>query len=209
MKKASASAVQRKVALRMPIRISGTPPRAGTETAHAGDCSRKQQPGDPSVGGLSRAEIAKAGARQHHARLEGGVCDGVEGDEMIRFGLRRLALMAGSVAVLCTAVAATAQGDGPRRAVLAGSKPAWTAAASSAVAVPAAAHGIDAKVWLAPRDASALDALARAVSDPSSPRYGQFLSADQARAQFAPTSDQVTQVSTWLAGAGLTVRSVG
>jgi subtilase family serine protease len=128
---------------------------------------------------------------------------------MIRFGLRRLALMAGSVAVLCTAVAATAQGDGPRRAVLAGSKPAWTAAASSAVAVPAAAHGIDAKVWLAPRDASALDALARAVSDPSSPRYGQFLSADQARAQFAPTSDQVTQVSTWLAGAGLTVRSVG
>ena len=64
-------------------------------------------------------------------------------------------------------------------------------------------------MWLAPRDAAQLDALATAVSDPSSAQYGQFLSADQVRAQFAPTADQVTQVSTWLSGAGLTVGAVG
>ena len=106
---------------------------------------------------------------------------------MKRFPLRRLALVAGSIAVLSTAVAATAQGDGPGRAVLADTKPAWTAAATTAATVPAAEHGIDAKVWLAPRNASLLDALATAVSEPSSPQYRQFISAGQYRAQFAPT----------------------
>ena len=55
--------------------------------------------------------------------------------------------------------------------------------------------GIRAKVWLAPRNADALDALATAVSDPSSPQFGQFLSEPQYRAQFAPTADQVAQVT--------------
>jgi subtilase family serine protease len=124
------------------------------------------------------------------------------------FRLRRLALMTGTIAVLTAVGATAAQGDGPGRAVLATTKPAWTAAATSSAAVSSAAT-INAKVWLAPRNAAQLDALATAVSDPSSAQYGQFLSADQVRAQFAPTADQVTQVSTWLSGAGLTVGSVG
>ena len=103
----------------------------------------------------------------------------IERGEMSRFRLRRLALMAGSVAVLCTAVVSTAQGDGPERAVLADTKPAWTAAASATNAVPAATGGISAKVWLAPRNGAQLDALAQAVSDPSSSQYGQFITADQ------------------------------
>ena len=128
---------------------------------------------------------------------------------MRRFRLRRMALIAASIAVLCTAVAATAQGDGPGRAVLADTKPAWTAAASATNAVPSTASGISVKVWLAPRNAAQLDALATAVSEPSSAQYGQFISAAQYRAQFAPTADQVAQVTKWLSDAGLTVSSVG
>ena len=128
---------------------------------------------------------------------------------MTRLGLRRFALITAGVAAVCTAAATTAQGDGPGRAALTQAKPAWTTAASSATAVPAGAGTISAKVWLAPRNAAQLDALAKAVSEPSSPQYGQFLSADQFRAQYAPTAAQVAQVSSWLTGAGLSVSAVG
>jgi subtilase family serine protease len=123
------------------------------------------------------------------------------------FGLRRVALvLSGSViAVFGAAGAASAAST---RHVLPNTKPSWTAAAAKVDNV-AAAQAVTAKVWLAPRDAAALDALATAVSDPSSPQFGQFLSEPQYRAQFAPTADQVAQVTTWLTGAGLTVTSVG
>jgi subtilase family serine protease len=97
--------------------------------------------------------------------------------------------------------------DNGRRA-LRGSKPAWTAAAPQTASVPAV-QGVSARVWLAPRNAAQVDALATAVSDPSSPQYGQFISPDQYRAQFAPTAAQVSAVTQWLTSAGLRVVSVG
>ena len=125
------------------------------------------------------------------------------------FRLRRLALLTAGLAVLLAAGATTAQADDPGRALLANTKPAWTAGATSSTEVAGGQAGLSATVWLAPRAAAQLEALARAVSDPASAEYGHFLSADQVRARFAPTADEVTQVSRWLSGVGLTVTSVG
>jgi subtilase family serine protease len=116
------------------------------------------------------------------------------------------------VALLGTAAVASAQVPGnaaSSRQVLAGSKPSWTAAVPATADVSAAESSIRAKVWLTPRNAARLDALATAVSDPDSPQSGQFISEAEYRAQFAPTADQVAQVTAWLTGAGLTVTSVG
>ena len=122
--------------------------------------------------------------------------------------LRRAALiLSGSVIAVFGAVSAASAAS--TRHVLPDTKPSWTAAVVKVDDVPAAQTGVTAKVWLAPRDADALDALATAVSDPSSPQFGQFLSEPQYRARFAPTADQVAQVTAWLTGAGLTVTGVG
>ena len=126
------------------------------------------------------------------------------------FGLRRAAVLVGGaacIAVLGATSVASASTSG--RLVLANTKPAWTAAASNAGVAPTVAGALSAKVWLATRDDAGLEALAQAVSNPSSAQYGQFISADQFRAQFSPTAAQVAQVSTWLTGAGLTVTAVG
>ena len=52
------------------------------------------------------------------------------------------------------------------------------------------------------------EATARAVSDPSSPTYHQYLSADQVRARFAPSAASVASVKKWLKGAGITPGAV-
>jgi kumamolisin len=58
------------------------------------------------------------------------------------------------------------------------------------------------------RDSVALDALLSALYDPQSPRYHQYLTPDQFTQLFAPTSDQVQQVITYLQSQGLTVTGV-
>src|SRR4029079_8853992 len=62
--------------------------------------------------------------------------------------------------------------------------------------------------YLALRDHAGAEATAQAVSDPSSPSYRQYLSADQVRARFAPTSASVAAVKKWLKGAGITPGAV-
>lgn len=66
-------------------------------------------------------------------------------------------------------------------------------------------RGIPWHVYLAGRDAAGLAAYAKAVSDPSSPSYGKFLSAARTQARFGTTGAQVKAVTAWLKGAGLTV----
>src|SRR5262249_22710337 len=84
----------------------------------------------------------------------------------------------------------------------------WTAAAPQSGAV-ASSQKIAARVWLAPNNAAQLATLAKAVSDPSSAQYGQYLTTAQYDQQFAPTAAQVAAVSQWLTGAGLSVVEVG
>jgi subtilase family serine protease len=115
------------------------------------------------------------------------------------------------VAALVATSAASAFGTASiGRSPIAGSKPAWVDAATVAkTTAVAAATQEQAKVWLAPRNASQLTALATAVSDPKSPQYRQFITHDQYVAQFAPTADQIAAVSNWLTQAGLAVDEIG
>ena len=58
------------------------------------------------------------------------------------------------------------------------------------------------------RHRRALDALGRAVSDPSSSSYGEYLSPAQFRARFSPRPAAVRRVSRWLAGHGFDITGV-
>jgi subtilase family serine protease len=116
--------------------------------------------------------------------------------------------MIAALVVTAGASARTNSPFGSVRHILPGSKPAWTTVAPQAAAVPSG-RLVHARVWLTPRNAAQLDALAQAVSDPSSAQYGQFLTADQYNAQYAPTADQVGQVTQWLTQSGLSVTATG
>src|SRR5215469_18106739 len=58
------------------------------------------------------------------------------------------------------------------------------------------------------RNPSELDSLLSAIYDPNSPQYHQYLTPDQFEQMFAPTSDQVQQVTAYLQSQGMTVTSV-
>lgn len=122
---------------------------------------------------------------------------------------RRLVFsLAAAAAVVATFSVAPASAASNGRHILDGTKPGWTALAPKLADV-ASDQNVSAQVWLAPRDQAGLDALATAVSDPNRPSYGQYLTSAQYDATFAPTSDQVSAVSSWLTGAGLVIESVG
>ena len=94
------------------------------------------------------------------------------------------------------------------RHALQGTKPAWTAKASPSGLVSKSQRE-SAKVWLAPRNAAGLAALAKAVSDPSSSQYHKFLTHEQYVAQFVPDAAEVSAVTAWLQQSKLKVTSVG
>jgi subtilase family serine protease len=121
---------------------------------------------------------------------------------------RRILGMSLVLAVAAVSAVATQASASPRF-VLANSKEAWTSAAQPTAAMAPQTLGTTAMVWLAPRNAAGLDALAQGVSDPTSAQYRHFISEPQYRAQYAPTGAQVAQVTQWLAAAGLTVTSTG
>ncbi len=58
------------------------------------------------------------------------------------------------------------------------------------------------------RNSSDLDSLLSAIYDPNSSQYHQYLTPDQFNQFFAPTSDQVQQVVSYLQSQGMTVTSV-
>ncbi|GAA1954881.1 S53 family peptidase [Kitasatospora viridis] len=133
-----------------------------------------------------------------------------------RSRLARIAVAAPAAAALVLgpiAIAAPAIADpGPTGPVassakaLPGTHPDWATPQADAGAVPAGTAA-SARVYLASRDQAGLDAYAKGVSDPNSPFYGQFLSADQVQAQFGASQEQVKAVSQWLTSAGLTISS--
>ncbi|MEU5087851.1 S53 family peptidase [Streptomyces sp. NPDC021356] len=103
--------------------------------------------------------------------------------------------------------AAHAAGHPDARNAIAGTKPAWATAKADKGATANSAQ-VNARVYLAGRDAAGLAAYAKAVADPSSPQYGKYLSAEQAQARFGATEAQVAAVKSWLKSAGLKVTSV-
>ena len=122
--------------------------------------------------------------------------------------LRRLGLSLSVIAALVAAFSATPASAGNQRHALLGTRPSWTALAPKTADVSSSQH-ITAQVWLTPRNGATLDALAAAVSDPSSAQYGHYLTAPQYRQMFAPASAQLAAVTQWLTGSGVRIDSVG
>ncbi|WP_329398326.1 S53 family peptidase [Streptomyces melanogenes] len=114
-----------------------------------------------------------------------------------------LPLLAGALALgIPSAHAADPVPSG--RAALTGTKPTWATGAADQGAT-ADTNKVDARVYLAGRDAKGLTAYAAAVSDPSSASYGKFLTAAQTQQRFGATEEQIAAVTSWLKSAGLTV----
>ncbi|HEY6759275.1 MAG TPA: S53 family peptidase [Baekduia sp.] len=122
--------------------------------------------------------------------------------------LRRALLASTTAAALTPAVAAVpAHAAQPGRANLDGSVPSW--------AQPARDHGAadgaqqtEINVYLPLRDPDAAAAMVRDVSDPHSANYGKYLSPQDFRSRFAPTSDTVAAVKQFLTDSGLTVGAI-
>jgi len=98
-----------------------------------------------------------------------------------------------------------AAADGP--SAIPQSHPQW-ATPQSKVADVAAGSAITFRVYLKTRNEAGAEAVAKAVSDPTSSAYGQYLSPAQVKAQFAPTQSQVDSVRGWLGSSGFAIDSV-
>ncbi|MFJ8307861.1 MULTISPECIES: protease pro-enzyme activation domain-containing protein [unclassified Streptomyces] len=90
------------------------------------------------------------------------------------------------------------------RAALTGTKPMW-ATGSADQGATAKSTQVNARVFLAGRDAKGLDAYAAAVSDPRSASFGKYLGAEQAQQRFGATKEQIDAVTKWLKSSGLTI----
>ncbi|MEU1176377.1 S53 family peptidase [Streptomyces sp. NPDC005820] len=122
----------------------------------------------------------------------------------LRAGVSMAATLPMIAGALALGIPAAHAADGPARDTLAGTKPAWATAKADKGSTSNSAQ-LNARVYLAGRNADGLAAYAKAVSDPSSPAFGKYLSAQQAQARFGATAAQVAAVKAWLTAAGLKV----
>ncbi|MDT7726252.1 MAG: hypothetical protein QOI21_2828 [Actinomycetota bacterium] len=111
-------------------------------------------------------------------------------------------VVVGGLAVTAPAIA-SAQGE----SAIPQSHPLW-ATPQAKVADTAPAAKMTFRVYLNMRDQAGAEAAARAVSDPDSASFRQYLSADQVRDRFAATDSTVSSVRTWLSGSGFAVGDV-
>lgn len=87
------------------------------------------------------------------------------------------------------------------------SQPAW-ATADRLIEPMAPGEPLAIQLHLALRNAAAAEAEFDAVSDPDSPRYGQYLSAAEFRERYAPAPADVAAIQRWLSAAGLDASDV-
>jgi subtilase family serine protease len=106
--------------------------------------------------------------------------------------------------LLSATISSTAIAAPSPNAVLHGSAPAWANAKNFAgPANPSDSIGF--RLYLGWKNASAVEALAQAVSDPHSASYGHYLTAAQFRQQFAPSQADVLSVQNWLKSQGFSI----
>jgi subtilase family serine protease len=103
-----------------------------------------------------------------------------------------------------TAATAAPAGAATQRALIAGTHPAWAAGPGRAVTQGT----VNARIYLAGRDAAGLTAYATAVSSPGNSRYRHYLTPAQVRARYGPSRSQVAAVTAWARSAGLRVTGV-
>ncbi|HVP03879.1 MAG TPA: S53 family peptidase [Solirubrobacteraceae bacterium] len=116
---------------------------------------------------------------------------------------RRLCSALGAATVI-VALAAPAFASAAPPATLPGSTPSWATPANQVGSIPNDQRR-SFVVYLRLRQSDQLDAQIAAVSDPASPRYGQYLSPAAFRAAYAPSDADVAAVRAWLTQAGFTV----
>ena len=111
-------------------------------------------------------------------------------------------LLLGVLSVSVGVAAANSAANG--RAALAGSVPAW-AKSSNFKGVASGSDNVGFRVYLGWRNESAVKALAKAVSNPSSASYGHYLTPHELRQRFAPSQSGVNAVRSWLQSQGFQV----
>jgi subtilase family serine protease len=128
---------------------------------------------------------------------------------MIIGHVRRPAIGAISVAVVALAFIAPSAGAATThsRTALRGSHPSWAKSKNRDHALPGS-RKIGARVYLAPRNVSALDAAVQAVSTPGSASYRHFVTPQAYTARYGPTKAAAHAVASWLRESGLKVTSV-
>src|ERR1700761_8949191 len=116
---------------------------------------------------------------------------------------RRALLLAvlGATTFLAAASAAAAAPATQARHALPGSTPRWLSRAHKLGATPSSAQ-VGFGVLLGMRDEAGAEAKLKALSDPSSPSYGQWLSNARFDADYGPASNDVRAVRTWLRSQG-------
>jgi subtilase family serine protease len=116
-----------------------------------------------------------------------------------------LAAAVAGCALVVGGMTAVAAQPAPARTAIAGTHPQWATASARMSSAPVTTGTVSAQVYLAGRDPAGLSAYAAAVSAPGNALYGHYLSAAQVKARFGPSAAQVSAVTSWLTGAGLTV----
>jgi subtilase family serine protease len=109
------------------------------------------------------------------------------------------ALVAGGLALAAPAQASTT------RVAIAGTHPAWATSSNRMSSQAVTSGTVSAQVYLAGQDPAGLAAIATAVSTPGNALYGHYLTPAQLMARYGPTQAQISAVSSWLTGNGLTV----
>jgi subtilase family serine protease len=117
-------------------------------------------------------------------------------------GLIGASLAAGLILAALFAAPGGAAGQGSERARIAGAVPRW---AKPSRALGDARGVVDFSVVLGWRHRAALERIGRAVSDPASRRYADYLSPRRFRARFSPTRRQAAAVRSWLRRHGMAV----
>jgi subtilase family serine protease len=94
--------------------------------------------------------------------------------------------------------------DAASRSAIPGTQPSW-ATSKALVGHAKATDKVGFRLYLGWRNGAAAVALARAVSDPKSASYRQFLTPAQFRSRFAPSQSDVAAVQNWLKASGFRI----
>lgn len=116
----------------------------------------------------------------------------------------RVLLLLALASALLALFVASAGARPTRRATLPGSVPSWATPATFKSAAPPTSP-VNFRVYLGWRDSGQAEALARAVSDPTSSSYRHYLTPAQFRQRFSPTQADVAAVRTWLSAQGFVI----
>jgi subtilase family serine protease len=124
-----------------------------------------------------------------------------------RFGKRAAAIIAGAATLVALSFVGAGPASASSRTTFNGSKPSWAVSANSD-GTPADDTTVEGEIYLPLRNEAAAEALATAVSSPTSPLYRHSMSPSAWITKFSPTKSDSNQLVTYLKGQGVTIVSV-